>query len=141
MNQRRLIYKLFAIMLIISLTLGCNFLTGLVGTPEPNLVLPTLAAPSTPGVSSLSNTSAADLAEQITRDDATLIQSFEAVQEALARGGVATVDVNGVYVAAYLPPSPMPVTHPDVLALTLEARDRENSYRMTMEEFAQALKD
>jgi hypothetical protein len=141
MNQRRLINKLLAFVLIISLTLGCRFLTSLAATPDPNLELPTLADPSSPGISSLSNATAADLANQITRDDASLIQSFEAVQEALARGGIATVDVNGVYVAAYLPASPMPVTHPDVLALTLEARDRENSYRMTVDEFAQALND
>jgi len=141
MNQSRLIDKLLAITLIISLTLGCNFLTGLAGTPDPNLELPTLADPSIPGITSLSNVSTADLAEQITRDDASLIQSFEAAQEALARGGIATVDVNGVYVAAYLPASPMPDTYPDILALTLEARDRENSYRMTVDEFAQALSD
>ncbi len=36
MNQRRLINKLLAITLIISLTFGCNFLTGLGGTPDPN---------------------------------------------------------------------------------------------------------
>ena len=141
MNQWRLIIKLFAIILILSITLGCRFLSSLAGTPDPNLVLPTLPAPSTTGIASLSDASAADLAEQITRDDASLIQSFEAVQEALARGGIATVDVNGVYVAAYMPASPMPVIHPDVLALTLEARNRENSYRMTVDEFAQALKD
>ncbi len=35
----------------------------------------------------------------------------------------------------------MPDTHPDILVLTLEARDRENSYRMTVAEFAQALSD
>ena len=149
MNQRRFINILLTITLIISMTLGCNYFLSLPETPDPNQESPalpdqgppTLATPSTPGIASLSNTSAADLAERITRDDASLIQSFEAVQEALARGGIATVDVNGVYVAAYLPASPMPVTHPDVLALTLEARDRENSYRMTVDEFAQALND
>ena len=96
---------------------------------------------SSPGIASLRNASAADLANQITRDDASLIQSFEAAQEALARAGIATVDENGVYVAAYLPASPMPDTHPDILALTLEARDRENSYRMTVNELAQSLSD
>jgi len=36
MNQSRLINKLLAVTLIISLTLGCNFLTRLGGTPDPN---------------------------------------------------------------------------------------------------------
>jgi hypothetical protein len=141
MKLKRLAYQVLAITLIISLTLGCNFFTSLAGTPDPNQEVPKLADPSKPGIASLSDASSADLAEQITRDDASLIQSFEAVQEALARGGIATVDENGVYVAAYLPASPMPDTHPDILGLTLEARNRENSYRMTVDEFAQALSD
>jgi hypothetical protein len=37
MNPKQAINKLLAITLIISLTLGCNFLTGLGGTPNPNL--------------------------------------------------------------------------------------------------------
>ncbi|HCC79261.1 MAG: hypothetical protein A2X25_15540 [Chloroflexi bacterium GWB2_49_20] len=141
MKPRRLAFQLLSITLIISLTLGCGFLDSLTGTPDPNQELPSLPDPSTSGILSLRYASAADLADQITREDASLIQSFEAVQEALARAGIATVDVNGVYVAAYLPASPMPDTHPDVLTLTLEARDRENSYRMTVDEFAQALSD
>ncbi len=144
MQKNRRFIALLSALLILSL--GCNFVGRLFGSQSPgtrevNPELPSLPAPSTPGIASLGNTSAADLAEQITRDDASLVQAFEAAQEVLARGGIATVDVNGVYVAAYLPASPMPVTHPDVLALTLEARDRETTYRMTVDEFAQALND
>jgi hypothetical protein len=141
MKLKRSIHKLLSITIILSMTLGCSFLNSLAtSTPAPNLDIP-LPVPSSPGIASLSSFSAADLAGQITRDDASLIQSFEAVQEAMARAGIATVDVNGVYVAAYLPASPMPDTHPGILGLTLEARNRENTYRMTVAELAQALGD
>jgi hypothetical protein len=141
MKLYRSIQQILSITLVLSLTLGCGFLNNLTSTPAPNQVLPTLSASSSPGIASLSNSSVADLADQITRDDASLIQSFEAVQEALARGGIATVDEKGTYVAAYLPASPMPDTHPNILGLTLEVRDRENSYRMTVNEFAKSLSD
>ena len=141
MKLKRFVFQIISITLILSLTLGCGFLDSLATAPGSNQVLPTLSASSSPGIASLITASVADLADQITRDDATLIQSFEAVQEALARGGIATVDENGIYVAAYLPASPMPDTHPDILGLTLEARDRENSYRMTVDELAQTLND
>ncbi len=144
MQKNRPFTVLLSALLLFSL--ACNFVGQLFDSQSPeerdvNPELPILPTPSRPGIASLANTSPADLAERITRDDISLLQAFEAVQEALARGGIATVDVNGIYVAGYLPASPMPVTHPDVLALTLEARDRETTYRMTVDEFAQVLND
>jgi hypothetical protein len=141
MKKKQLIHQLLSITLVLSMTLGCVFLGSVAAPSDSNQTSPPLAPPSNPGVGSLLNASAADLADQITRDDATLIQSFEAAQEAMARGGIATVDENGVYVAAYLPASPMSDTHPDILGLTLEARNRDNSYRMTVDDLAQALMD
>ena len=125
----------------VTVTTGAKDLAGNALASDYVWSFTTGTALSSPGIATLRNASAADLANQITRDDASLIQSFEAAQEALARAGIATVDENGVYVAAYLPASPMPDTHPGILALTLEARDRENSYRMTVDELAQSLSD
>ncbi len=142
--------------LIMLFSMACNFnlLEQLSGAPDaptqprpgtqtspaqPGQGSPTLAPPSTPGIASLGPAPAADLVRQITHQDSSLIQSFEAVQEALARGGIATMDENGVYVAAYPPASPMPDTHPDILAMTLE--ERNHAYRMTLEDLAQGLKD
>lgn len=98
-------------------------------------------APASPGVSGLEAVSVVDLVDQITGDQSSLVQAFEATQEALARGGIATVDVDRVYVAAYLPVSPVPAIPQEVLGLTLEARERETVYRMTLEELAQTLND
>lgn len=154
MQKTRKVNLIFSLVMIV-LT-GCNLTSAIqqTGTPAapdqlvldtqtspalPDQGSPTLTPPSTPGIASLGSASAADLARQILQPDSSLNQSFEAVQEALARGGVATMDVNGVYVAAYQPASPMPETHANILAMTLEVRN--HAHRATLEELAQMLKD
>ena len=154
MQKNRRLTLIFNLLMIFILACNCFSITQLASTPgasippgpglqsspgQPDQWSATLPAPSTPGIAGLGSASAAALARTITQEGSSLIQSFEAVQEALARGGIATVDVNGVYVAAYPPVSPMPDTHPDILALTLEARN--HAYRMTVDDLAGTLKE
>lgn len=149
--------KLYLIISLVTIVLNACNLTAAIqqtGTPAapvqpvldtqtspalPDQELPTLTPPSTPGITSLGTATAVDLVRQIMQPDSSLIQSFEAVQEALARGGIATRDLNGVYVAAYQPASPMPETHANIFAMALEVRN--HAYRTTLDEMAQMLKD
>src|SRR5512140_858525 len=143
MQKNRRLALILNLLMVFILACTCGPLTQLVSTPAASSPpgpgqldpgSPTRVAPSSPGIPGLGSASVEKLVRQIQEPGASLVQSFEAVQEVLARGGIATKDVNGIYVAAYAPASPMPETHPDILALTLEARNR--AWRLTVNDLA-----
>src|SRR5437870_11218027 len=98
--------------------------------------LPAGTAVPTPDLSGLSP---AELVQAITQGD--LRRSVAASEQALARGGIAVMDVGVVYVPAVAPAATRQVWLGEAMALTLEARRRATMGTMTVAELGKMLAD
>lgn len=92
---------------------------------------------SGPGQSSVSPS---ELARQLV-DAPDFVSSILATQQALARGGVATIEGGTPYVQAASPRASMTVTVPETVRLAVEARKRAHAGMVTAAELGQMLKD
>ena len=70
-----------------------------------------------------------------------LWQAVAATEEALARGGIGTTDLETVYVAAHSPAASFVAIPPETLWLALDARRPEGSGRLTVAQLAKMLAD
>jgi hypothetical protein len=107
-------------------------------TPAPTA---TQASPTTPGVADLTRRSVSDLVAILTSEQASFGEALQAAQEILARGGIATGDLQNTFVRPYEPASSLMVTPREVLQLAREARSGSSVWRIDLAEFGQHLSD
>lgn len=107
------------------------------------LALISCTLPFSPSVFSrnLSGASLDQLLDQITSEQTSLAEAFEATQEILARGGIAVGDMQNTFVRPYSPASSLMLTPREVLQLAEEARGGSSVWRMDLAELGQMLSD
>jgi hypothetical protein len=107
-------------------------------TPAPTV---TQASPTASGVADLTRGSVSDLVAILTSEQASFGEVLQAVQEILARGGIATGDLQNTFVRPYAPASSLMVTPREVLQLAQEARSGPSVWRTDLAELGQHLSD
>jgi len=107
-------------------------------TPAPTV---TQASPTASGVADLTRGSVSDLVAILTSEQASFGEVLQAVQEILARGGIATGDLQNTFVRPYEPASSLMLTPREVLQLAQEARSGPSVWRMDLAELGQHLSD
>jgi hypothetical protein len=107
-------------------------------TPAPTV---TQASPTASGVADLTRGSVSDLVAILTSEQASFGEVLQAAQEILARGGIATGDLQNTFVRPYAPASSLMVTPREVLQLAQEARSGPSVWRTDLAELGQHLSD
>jgi hypothetical protein len=82
-----------------------------------------------------------DLVAILTSEQASFGEVLQAAQEILARGGIATGDLQNTFVLPYEPASSLMLTPREVLQLAQEARSGPSVWRMDLAELGQHLSD
>jgi hypothetical protein len=107
-------------------------------TPAPTV---TQASPTASGVADLTRSSVSDLVAILTSEQASFGEVLQAAQEILARGGIATGDLQNTFVPPYEPASSLMVTPREILQLAQEVRSGPSVWRMDLAELGQHLSD
>jgi len=133
---------LLAAALLVAVIGTGDFSTRASGPDRPyRAVVVELASDSAASSNVPSDVSPAELARQLVQAP-DLVSAVVATQEALARGGVATIGYDDrPYMAAVAPAATMTVMVPETARLAIEARNRANEGMLTAAEFGQMLKD
>lgn len=100
---------------------------------------PPLPGPEFPGVASMAKASIEELVEALLAGDP--LNAVLATQEALARGGVPTVDMERVLVEAYAPAAYILALPAEMIEMASEASQRPASGRISLDELALMLVD